>query len=239
VRWIGVATGAGLALGAVVVLWATAIVDPPESVSRSLAVFSAVYPGPIRGAEIERIPCACLRHLRLYVVCTNGCEDTWVIVGVRGLWPENLANPGRIPPQPVEESRGRISEAVARERLSLDRAGAREMIACYLRIEGRLPGLVLTPLDLVALEEARDSEEKMQSLAESLDAEGAVSRIDPVESEDGYRARLLYWDTSLPGRPVLEIALDLKRSGVLRSIDVSESVRGGSAPGSTTGSPPF
>jgi hypothetical protein len=239
VRWIGVATGAGLAMGAVLILWATSLVDPPESVSRSLAVFSAVYPGTIRGAEVERIPCGSLRHLRLYVVCTNGCEDTWVIVGVHGLWPENLANPGRIPPQAVEESRARISDAVARDRLSLDRGGAREMIACYLRIEGRLPGLVLTPLDLIALEDARDSEEKMQRLAESLDAEGAVSRIDPVDTEDGYRARLLYWDTSLPDRPVLEIALDLKRNGVLRSIDVSESVRGGSAPGSTTGSPPF
>ena len=238
-RWIGVATGAGLAVVAVVILWATSLVDPPESLSRSLAVFSAVYPGPIRGAEVERIPCGALRHLRLYVVCTNGCEDTWVIVGVRGLWPENLANPGRIPPQPVEESRARISEAVARDRLSLDRGGAREMIACYLRIEGRLPGLVLTPLDLIALEAARDSEEKMQRLAESLDAEDAVSRIDPVETEDGYRARLLYWDTSLPERPVLEIDLDMERNGVLRSIDVKESVRGGSAPGSTTGSPPF
>ena len=226
-RWIGVATGAGLAVVAVVILWATSLVDPPESLSRSLAVFSAVYPGPIRGAEVERIPCGALRHLRLYVVCTNGCEDTWVIVGVRGLWPENLANPGRIPPQPVEESRARISEAVARDRLSLDRGGAREMIACYLR------------LDLIALEAARDSEEKMQRLAESLDAEDAVSRIDPVDTGDGYRARLLYWDTSLPDRPVLEIDLDLKRNGVLRSVDVRESVRGGSAPGSTTGSPPF
>ncbi len=238
-KWTGVTAGAVLALLAVGVLWATALIDPPEGVSRALAVFSAVYPAPIRGAEVERIPCRPLRHLRLYVVCTNGCEDVWVIVGVRGLRPENLANLGRIPPQPVEESRARISGAVARDGLSLDRDGAREMIACYLLIEGRLPGLVLTPLDLIALEEARDSEEKMQRLAESLDAEDAVSRIDPEESEDGYRVRLLYWDTALPDRPVLEIALDLERNGVLRSIDVTESVRGGSAPGSTPGSPPF
>ena len=238
-KWIGVATGAVLALAVVGVLWGTSLVDPPESVSRGLAVFSAIYPEPIHGAEVERIPCGSLRHLRLYVVCTNGCEDTWVIVGVRGLWPENLANLGRIPPQPVEESRAAISDAVARDHLSLDRDGAREMIACYLRIEGRLPGLVLTPLDLIALEQARGSDEKMQRLAESLDAGDAVSRIDPEESEEGYRARLLYWDTSLPDRPVLEIALDLERNGVLRSIEVSESVRGGSAPGSTPGSPPF
>jgi hypothetical protein len=239
VKWIAVAAGAVLALVAVGVLWATTLVDPPDSVSRALAVFSAVYPGSIGGAEVERIPCRPLRHLRLYVVCTKDCEDTWIIVGVRGLWPENLANLGRIPPQPVEESRARISAAVAQDGLSLDRDGAREMIACYLRIEGRLPGLVLTPLDLLALEEARASEEKMRRLAESLDTEDAVSRIDPEESEEGYRARLLYWDTSLPDRPVLEIALDVKRNGVLRSIDVAESVRGGSAPGSTPGSPRF
>jgi len=237
-KWAGVAAGAVLALAAIGALWATALVDPPESVSRALAIFSAVYPAPIRGAEAERIPCPPLRHLRLYVVCTDGCEETWVIAGVRGLWPENLANLGRIPPQPVEESRTRISRAVARDGLTLDREAAREMMACYLRIEGRLPGLILTPIDLVALEQARDSDEKMRSLAERLDTEDGVSRIDPEEGADGYRARLLYWDTSLAGRPVIEIDLELQRNGVLRSIDVRESLRGGSAPGSTSGSPP-
>jgi len=239
VKWAGVAAGAVLALLAVGALWATALIDPPAGVSRALAVFSAVYPAPGRGAEVERIPCRALRHLRLYVVCTEHCEDVWVIVGVRGLWPENLANLGRIPPQPVEESRARISDAVARDGLSLDRDGAREMMACYLRIEGRLPGLVLTPLDLIALEQARDSEEKMRRLAESLDSSDAVSRIDPEESEDGFRARLFYWDTALPGRPVLQIALVMGRNGVLRSIDVSEPVTAGSATGSTIDNPPF
>ena len=232
-KWAGVAAGAVLALLAVGALWATALIYVTQ-------VFYALnYPAPGRGAEVERIPCRALRHLRLYVVCTEHCEDVWVIVGVRGLWPENLANLGRIPPQPVEESRARISDAVARDGLSLDRDGAREMMACYLRIEGRLPGLVLTPLDLIALEQARDSEEKMRRLAESLDSSDAVSRIDPEESEDGFRARLFYWDTALPGRPVLQIALVMGRNGVLRSIDVSEPVTAGSATGSTIDNPPF
>jgi len=239
VKWAGVAAGAALALLGVGILWAAALIDPPEGVSRALAVFSAVYPAPIRGAEVERIPCRALRHLRLYVVCSEHCENVWVIVGVRGLWPENLANLGRIPPQPVEESRARISDAVERDGLSLDRDGAREMMACYLRIEGRLPGLVLTPLDAIAVEQARDSEEEMRRLADGLDSSDAASRIDPEESEDGFRARLLYWDTALPGRPVLEIALELQRNGVLRAIDVTEPVTAGSAPGSTPGNPPF
>ncbi len=228
-----------MALVAVLVLWGTALVDPPERISRSLAAFSAVYPGPIRGAEVERIPCSPMEHLRLYVVCTNSCADTWVIVGVRGLWPENLANLGRIPPQPVEESRALIGAAVKRDGLSLDKDGAREMIGCYLRLDGLLPELVLSPVDLVALEQARGSEDSMRRLAEGLDTPDALSRIEPEEGEDGFRARLFYWDTALPGRPVLEIGFDLDTNGVLRSLDVRESLRGGTASGNTPGTPRF
>src|SRR5262249_21646035 len=90
VKWAGLAAGALRALLGGGRLWATALVDPPESVSRRLALLSSLYPESSRGAEVERIPCRPLRHLRLYVVCTGGCEETWVIVGVRGLWPENL-----------------------------------------------------------------------------------------------------------------------------------------------------
>jgi hypothetical protein len=239
VKWGGVAAGALLALLLVVVLWATAAIDPPETVSRGLAGMSALFPSTMRGAQVERIPCPPLKHLRLYVVCTSGCEDAWVIVAVRGLSPVNLANLGRIPPEPAEESRARIAAAVAREDLSLDRDGAREMIACYLRIEGRLPGLVMTPLDLVALEDARGSEEDMEQLAKSLNAEEPLSRIDPRASGNGYVADLFYWDTALPGRPVLEIACDMQRNGVLRTFDVKESIRGGSAPGNIPDRPPF
>jgi len=239
VRWAGLAAGALLALLGVGALWATALVDPPESVSRELALLSSLYPESSRGAQIERIPCRPLRHLRLYVVCTGGCEETWVIVGVRGLWAENLANPGRIPPQPLEESRSRIAAAVARDGLNLDRDASREMIACYLTIDGLLPTLVLGPLDRVALEQTRDSEEKMQALAQSLDTNDAVSRIDAVEYDDGFRARTSYWDTSTYGRPVLEIDWDVARNGVLRSLEVIEPTTGDSASGSTPDSPRF
>jgi hypothetical protein len=239
VKWSGVLTGALSALAGVVFLWSVALVDPPEPLSRTLATYSAVYPGRIGGAEVERIPCPPLKHLRLYVVCTNACADTWVIAGVRGLWPENLANPGRIPPQPVEESRARIAEAVREDGASLDRDGAREMIGCYLRLEGLLPELVLTPLDVMALEGARGSEDDMRRLAEGLDAPDALSRIEVKEEEDGFLARLFYWDTALPGRPVLEMIFRLEKNGVLRSLDVNESLRGGNASGSSPGTRPF
>ena len=234
----GVLFGAFAATLAVGVLWGTAIVDPPESVSRGLAVLSAVYPGSMRGAEIERVPCRPLRHLRLYVVCTESCEGVWVVVGVRGLWPENLANLGRLPPQPPEESEQRIKDAVERDKLTLDDAGAREMAACYLRLQGFLPGLLLSPVDLVALEGARGDDEEMRRLAEGLDTPDAPTRIEAIDSGDGFDARLFYWDTSLPGRPVLEMTLRMRRNGVLRSFEVDESLRGGSAAGSTPGIPP-
>lgn len=237
-KWTGVLAGALAAAFGVGILWATGLVDPPETVSRALAVVSAVYPGPMGEAEVERIPCPPLDRLRLYVVCTAACEDVWVVVGVRGLWPRNLVNLGRLPPQPVEESRARIAEAVAGEGLTLDRDGAREMVACYLRLEGLLPALVLTPADLVLLEEARGDEEAMRWLAEGLDAPDVLSRIVPEETGDGFVARLFYWDTSAPGRPVLELTFDLATSGALRSLETRDSLRGGTASGSTPGIPP-
>ncbi len=236
-RWLALLAGALLAIVAVVILWDTGVVDPPESVTRTIAALSALYPQSTRNADIDRIPCPPLRRLRLYVVCTSGCEDTWVIVGVRGLRPDNLANPGRIPPQPVEESRKRIAAAVAAEGLSLDRQGARDMIGCYLRLEGLLPELVLAPADLVALEAARGNDDEMKRLAEGLDAPDALSRIDPEETGDGFRAHLYYWNTSRPGRPVLEMDFGLEKNGVVRSLDARESLRGGSVSGSTRGTP--
>ena len=236
-RWVALLAGALLAIVAVVILWDTGVVDPPESVTRTIAALSALYPQSTRNADIDRIPCPPLRRLRLYVVCTSGCEDTWVIVGVRGLRPDNLANPGRIPPQPVEESRKRIAAAVAAEGLSLDRQGARDMIGCYLRLEGLLPELVLAPADLVALEAARGNDDEMKRLAEGLDAPDALSRIDPEETGDGFRAHLYYWNTSRPGRPVLEMDFGLEKNGVVRSLDARESLRGGSVSGSTRGTP--
>jgi len=237
VRWLALLAGALVAILAVIVLWSTGVAEPPESVTRTIAAFSALYPQSIRNADIDRIPCPPLRRLRLYVVCTAGCEDTWVIVGVRGLWPDNLANPGRIPPQPVEESRKRIASAVAAEAMSLDQQGARDMIGCYLRLEGLLPVLVLAPADLAALETARGNEDEMKRLAEGLDTPDALSRIEPEETGDGFRAHLYYWDTSRPGRPVLELDFNLERNGVVSSLDARESLRGGSVSGSTPGTP--
>lgn len=228
-KWSGVAAGALLALMAVALLWGTGLAGPPESLSRTIAALSALYPESIRGADVDRIPCPPLRRLRLYVVCTAGCGEAWVIVGVRGLWPGNLANLGRVPPQPVEESRSRINAAVAAEGLRLDRDSAREMIGCYLRLEGLLPELVLTPAALVALEAVLGDEEKMGRLAEDLDSPDALSRIDPEESGDGFRARLFYWDTARPGRPVLEVDFFLEENGVLRSLDARPSGRGSQA----------
>jgi len=237
VRWLALAAGALFAMLAVVVLWDLDVIDPPEGVTSTIGALSALYPQSIHDAAIERIPCPPLRHVRLYVVCTAGCEETWVIVGVRGLRPDNLANPGRVPPQPVEESRQRIAAAVASEALSLDREEAREMIGCYLRLEGLLPELVLTPADVVALESARGNDDEMRRLAEGLDAPDALSRIDPQDTGDGFRAHLLYWDTARPGRPVLEIDFVLETNGVVRSLDARPSVRGGTASGSTPGTP--
>ncbi len=238
-RWLALLAGAFVAAGVLVALWDADLVDPPESMTRTIAALSALYPQSIHDAAIERIPCPPLRRLRLYVVCTAGCQDTWVIVGVRGLRPDNLANPGRIPPQPVEESRRRIAAAVAAEKLSLDRQEAREMIGCYLRLEGLLPELVLTPADVVALEAVRDSEDEMKRLAEGLDAPDALSRIVPEEVADGFRADLLYWDTARPGRPVLEMRFELDTNGVVRSLEARPSIRGGTASGSTPDTPRF
>ncbi len=229
-KWGGVAAGALLALLVVALTWCTGLAAPPESLSRTIAALSAVYPGSIGAAEVDRIPCPPLDRLRLYVVCTAACAETWVIVGVRGLWPENLANPGRIPSQPVEESRSRINAAVAAEGLSLDRDSAREMIGCYLRLEGFLPELVLTPAALVALEASLGDEEKMGRLAEDLDSPDALTRIDPGEWEDGFKAGLFYWDTARPGRPVLELEFELEANGVLRALRARPSARGSPDP---------
>lgn len=225
-KWGGVAAGAVLALLAAVLLWGTGLVEPPEGLTRNIAAVSALYPGSIRGAEVERIPCPPLRRLRLYVVCTQGCADTWMIVGVRGLSPDNLANLGRVPAQPVEESRRRINAAVAKEGLRLDVEGAREMIGCYLRLEGFLPEFVLTPAALMSLEATGGDEEEMRRVADGLDDPDAIRRIDPEKTLDGFRARLLYWEAARPGRPVLDLEYNLRENGVLRSLVARPTDRG-------------
>lgn len=234
-KWGGVAAGAILALVAAVLLWGTGLASPPEGLTRTIAAMSVLYPESIGGADVERIPCPPLKRLRLYVVCTQGCAETWMIVGVRGLVPDNLANLGRVPAQPVEESRRRINAAVAAERLRLDVDGAREMIGCYLRLEGFLPQLVLTPAALLALESTNGDMQDDLRVADSLDAPDAVTRIDPEKTLDGFSARLLYWDAARPGRPVLDLEFNLKEDGVLRSLIALPSGRGLPAPAAPGG----
>ena len=217
-KWGGVAAGALLAVLAAVLLWWTGLAAPPEALTRKIAAVSALYPGSIAGADVERIPCPPLERLRLYVVCTQGCSETWMIVGVRGLLPDNLANLGRVPAQPVEESRKKINAAVAAERLRLDVDQAREMIGCYLRLEGFLPQLVLTQATLFALESTGGDEGEMLRIADGLDEPDALQRIDPERTLDGFRASLIYWDVARPGRPVLDLEFNLKEDGVLRSL---------------------
>ena len=113
------------------------------------------------------------------------------------------------------------------------------LLGCYLRLEGLLPELVLAPADLVALEGVRGNEEEMRRLAEGLDTSDALSRIDPEEAEGGFTAHLFYWGTARPGRPVLDMDFLLEGNGVLRSLNVRESLRGGTASGSTPGTVPF
>jgi hypothetical protein len=234
-KWGGVAAGAILALLAAVLLWGTGLAAPPEGLTRRIAAMSAMDPGSSGEADVERIPCPPLERLRLYVVCTQGCAETWMIVGVRGLLPENLANLGRVPAQPVEESRRRINAAVAAEGLRLDVDGAREMVACYLRLEGFLPQLVLTPAALVALEATDGNEEDVLRVGDSLDTPDAVTRIDPEKTLDGFTARLLYWDAARPGRPVLDLEFNLNQDGVLRSLIALPSGRGLPAPAAPAG----
>lgn len=238
-RGAGLAAGVVAGAAAIVAAWGAGLVDPPERVSRALAVLSAAYPASPRDAFVERIPCPPLRSLRLYVVCTKECEEIWEVVGVRGLWTDNLAHPGRVPEQPIEESRARIAAAVAKEALALDVESAREMAVCYLRIEGWLPDLVLAPADRVALDQARGDDDAQARLAASFAArEDARSRIEVDPDGDGYRARLEYWDTSAWGRPVLGMTLALGANGVLRSFEIEERVTDGTGSGSTPGIPP-
>ena len=211
---LGVAAGAVL----IVAAWTTGLVEPPERVSRGLAVFTAVFPHPAGSADVDRIPCPPLRRTRLYVVCTAGCEEVWKVMAVRGLGAATLASLNRLPPEPIEERRERIAAAVARDDLQLDGAAAREMIGCYLRLEGLRPDLVLGPDHLRLLRTARGDEAAMRRLAESLEDPAALDRLEVVREAGGFVARFLYWQTAEAGRPVLELEIRVGEDGVLRSL---------------------
>ena len=238
-RALRVLAGAGLGLLLLLLLWTAGILRPPGGLVRRLAAWSAGVPGPAGEAEVEEIPCPPLKRLRLFVVCSDGCEGVWRIVGVRGLRPENLANLNRVPPEPMEETRSRINAAVAREGLRLDAEGARQMIGCYMRLDGLQPDLVLEESDEAAVEQARGDEEAMRLIAEGLDDPGAVGRVTVEETGEGFVARFLYWQTALADRPVLELEYRLARDGQIRSVQArARPSKDGTVSGNTPGTPP-
>jgi len=242
VRLLRVAAGAGIAVLGLVVLWAFGLAPVPEGISRRLAAFEAVFPGRWTRAEVERVPCPPLRRLRLYVVCTDGCDGIWKVVGVRGFRTLPLINLNRMPPESAEDVRRRFNREVAKEALRLDPGEAVDMIGCYLGLAGLHPELVLTDAALAAVETAREGprpEDAMKSVAEGLDGPDALSRLTVEETAQGFESSFRYWDTASAGRPVLEMDYRLGRNGVLLGVRVRErSPTGDTASGSTPGRPP-
>jgi hypothetical protein len=222
VKPLWVVTGALLALIVLIGLWDFGVLPPPERLTRGIAALYAVFPGPVGKAVVAPIPCAPLRHLRLYVVCVGGCEDVWRIVGVRGLRAAVLVNLNRVPAEPVEAVRERLNEAIAKERLRLDGAGALEMIGCLLAIAGMRPDLILTDPEAQAVEGARGDEEALAAIAARLEDPEALSRVTVREDGGGFSTRFLYWDTARMGRPILEIDIRLATDGRLREVALRE-----------------
>lgn len=209
----------GVLLGAVLVgsVWFGGLIEPPEPLARTVAAWAAIYPGPVGEAEIEPIPCPPLARVRLYVVCTHGCEEVWRLILVKGLQATMLANLGRIPAEDLATTRHRINAAVGREALRLDLEGAREMVGCYLRLDGLEPGLVLPDGGFEAVEAARaEGEEAMRAYAIGLADAGAVARIPIEATTEGFESVMLYWDTVRDGHPVLRLRMRLARDGQVR-----------------------
>lgn len=215
----GILGGLLLGVGILALAWGTGLADPPEPVTRGIATFTAVFPEPMRAAMVERIPCPPLPRLRLYVVCTRGCEGTWKVIGTRGLRATTLANYGRLPKEPIDDRRRAIAAAVSRERLRLDERTARQMIGCYLLLEGLRPDLILTGDHLDRLRRTGGDEEAMRRLAESLEDPQAASRLAIRREDNGYASRFFYWRTAEPGRPVVELEIRLWEDGALRSLE--------------------
>ena len=237
-RLFRVFLGAFIAMLMIVALWVMGFVSPPEFLVRKTVAFTVLYPGNLAEADLAEIPCPPLSDLRLYVICTEDCEGIWRIVGVRGLRVSTLVNLSRLPSEPAGEIRRRINRAVAGERLVLDRNGAREMVGCYMRIDGLAPELILGPADQHRLRRARGSEEEMRELAESLDLPGAVDRIEVEEVGSDFESTVIYWDTSRADRPTVEIRYRIAGDGRLLGVTSrDQTVTDGTASGSTPGTP--
>ncbi len=211
----------GVVLGLLLLgtLWFGAILQPPESLSRRAAAWVAIFPDNGGQAIIERIPCPGLRKLRFYVVCMNDCESIWRIVGVWGLQPRILADLARIPAERPGVARRRINSAVAREKLTLDPEEAREMIGCYMRLDGLDPALILPAGGRAAVEAARGSEDAMLDLARDLGHQEALSRLHIRASAGGFDTRFEYWDTTHSGQPVVQIDVRIARDGQMLGVE--------------------
>jgi hypothetical protein len=211
--------GAILGLLLLGVLWFAAILPPPESLSQRVAVWVATGTADDGQPISERIPCPVLRKLRFYVVCTDDCESTWRIVGVWGLQPRILADLARIPPEQPGVARRRINMAVGREALTLHHEAGREMIGCYLRLDGLQPAFILPAGGRASVDAARGNEDVMLDLARQLAHPEALSRLDIRDSAGAFETRFEYWDTSLPERPVLELEVRIGHDGRLLGVD--------------------
>lgn len=212
---------AGLFLGLCLVLtvWATGLVLPPESLARRVAAWSAVYPGPVGEAEVDPIACAPLPRVRIYLVCTSDCRAVRRLVAVRGLAATLLANLNRTPPEDLKLTRGRINAVITGERLRLDVEQAREMLGCYMRIEGLDPALVLSEGGLEDVKAARAAgDDAMRRLEEGFDEQHPLDRIRIEERPGGFQAVFLYWDTDRAGAPVLRLSIDMSVAGELRTM---------------------
>lgn len=211
--------GAVLGMLLLGILWFAAILQPPEPLSRGVAVWAAT--GSADGGQpvIERIPCPVMQKLRFYVVCTDDCETIWRIVGVWGLQPRVLVDLGRIPPEQPGVARRRINTAVGREALTLNHEEGREMIGCYMRLDGLDPSLILPAGGWASVEAARGSDNAMLDLERQLGHPEALSRLDISESTGVYETRFEYWDTALPERPVLELNVRIGQDGRLLGVE--------------------
>lgn len=221
----GVVAGVLLGGAGLLLLWGSGLIEPPEGARRRFVAFGAAFPRPPGTVTVDPIPCAPLPRLRFYVVCTDECRDVWKVVGVRGLRVTTLASYNRIPPPADGERRLAVNGLIAREGLELDEAGARGLIGCHLRLEGLLPDLVLTELHLGALQRTEGDEEAMRLLAEGLRDPAALERLEVTPDGEGWRARFLYWQTGLAGRPAYDAEIALGRDGTLREFRAADAPR--------------
>jgi hypothetical protein len=153
------------------------------------------------------------------VVCTGGCETISRVVLVRGLSATLLIDEARLPPESESASRQRINTVMRAQKLRLDLEGARQMIGCYLRLEGLSLDLVLPPDGVEAVEAARaEGAPALDALVDRLGQQESIARIDVRDAGDGFEGSMLYWDTSREGNPILTLTITLAPNGEVRAV---------------------